>query len=116
MSSISYQPLVRSRRQIRLIVLKDPDGGPNTANSPLKCEMITTSLDLYGVKYQTYPAYRVKKTRNALARSFLDDQSYSKDFYAVSYVWGDPAAVRYIEINGIAAKIGANLYAALHSI
>ena len=77
MSSIPYQPLVRSRREIRLIVLKDPDGGPNTANSPLKCEMITTSLDLYGVKNQSYPAYRVKKFRNALARSFLDDQSCS---------------------------------------
>lgn len=116
MSSIPYQPLVRSRREIRLIVLKDPDGGPNTANSPLKCEMITTSLDLYGVKDESYPIYRVKELRNVLARSFLDDQAYSKHFYAVSYVWGDPAAVCDIEINGIAAKIGASLYAALHSI
>ena len=116
MSSIPYRPLVRSRREIRLIVLKDPDGGPNTTKSPLKCEMITTSLDLYGVKNQSYPVYRAKKFRNALTRSFLDDQSYSKDFYAISYVWGDPAAVCDIEINEIAAKIGASLYAALHSI
>ena len=116
MSSIPYQPLFRSRREVRLIVLKDVDGGPNTADSRLKCEMITTSLDCYKVKLSNYPAYGVKKLRNALARSFLDDQPYSKDFYAVSYVWGDPAAVCDIEINGTAAKIGASLYAALHSI
>lgn len=116
MTSIPYQPLFRSRREIRLIVLKDLDGGPNTADSPLKCEMITTSLDLYKAPLSNYPAYVVKKLGNALARSFLDDQSYSKDFYAVSYVWGDPAAVCDIEINGIACKIGASLYATLHSI
>ncbi|PMD60919.1 heterokaryon incompatibility, partial [Hyaloscypha bicolor E] len=37
-------------------------------------------------------------------------------FYALSYVWGDPAAVCDLEINGTAAKIGENLHAALHSI
>lgn len=119
MSNIPYQPLVRSRREIRLIVLKDigsATSGPNTADSPLKCETITTSLDLYKVPLSNYPAHRVNKLRNALARTFLDDQPYSKDFYAVSYVWGDPAAVCDVEINGTAAKIGASLYAALHSI
>ena len=116
MSSIPYQPLFQSRREVRLIVLKDVNGGPNTADSRLKCEMITTSLDFYKVRDSNYPAYRVKRLRNALASSFLDDQPYSKDFYAVSYVWGDPAAVDDIEINGAVAKIGANLYAALHSI
>lgn len=115
MSNIPYQPLIRSRREIRLIVLKDMDGGPNTADSLLKCEMITTSLDLYKVPFSNYPAYGVQKLLNALTRSFLDGQSYSKDFYAVSYAWGDPAAVCDIEINGTAVKIGASLYAALHS-
>lgn len=119
MSNIPYQPLVRSRQEVRLIVLQDIDStasGPNTPDSPLKCELITTSLGLYNVPDANYLAHRVNKLRNALARAFLDDQPCSKDFYAVSYVWGDPAAVCDIEINGTAAKIGASLYAALHSI
>lgn len=54
MSSVPYQPLTRSRWEIRLVILKDVDGGLNTADSSVKCEMITTSRnDL---------AYRVKKT------------------------------------------------------
>lgn len=119
MSNVPYQQLVRSRREIRLIILEDIDSAaswPNTADSPLRCEMITTSLDLYKVPLSNYPAHGVNKLRNALARYFLDDQPFSKEFFAVSYVWGDPAAVCEIEINGTAAKIGASLYAAFNSI
>lgn len=119
MSNIPYQPLVRSRREIRLLILEDIDSAAswqNTADSPLKCEMITTSLDLYKVPLSNYHAHGVSKLRNALARYFLDDQPFSKEPFAVSYVWGDPAAVCEIEINGTAAKIGASLYAALNSI
>lgn len=119
MSGVPYQPLVQSKREIRLIILKDTDNAdstPNTADSPLKCEMITTSLDLYKVPLSGYAAHGANKLRNALARSFIDDRPYSKEFYAVSYVWGDLAAECDVEINGTAAKIGANLCAALHSI
>lgn len=90
--------------------LKDADGGLNTVNSSLKCEMITTSQNFYKVPASNYLAYRVKKIRNALTRSFLHDQSYSKDFYAESYVWGDPAAICDIEINEVVGKMGANLW------
>jgi hypothetical protein len=119
MSDIPYQPLDRSRREIRLIVLNDIEnttGGTNTADLPLKCELITRSLDLYKEPFSNYPTHGVNKLRNALARSFLKDQPYSRDFYALSYRWGDPAAVCDFEINGTAAKIGASLHAALHSI
>jgi hypothetical protein len=78
--------------------------------------MITTSLNLYKVLDSNAPTYAVNNLRNTLARAFLDDQPYSKDFYALSYVWGDSAAVCDVEINGVAAMIGANLYAALHAI
>ena len=78
--------------------------------------MINTSLDLYKVLHSSAPTYAVNELRNTLARAVLDEQPYSKDIYALSYVWGDPAAVCDVEINGIAAKIGANLYAALHAI
>ena len=119
MSDIPYQPLDRNRREIRLIVLNNINnttGGPNTVDLPLKCELITTSLNLYKEPFSNYPAHGVNKLRNALARSFLKEQPYSRDFYALSYVWGDPAPVCDFEINGTTVKIGASLYAALHSI
>jgi hypothetical protein len=119
MSNVPYQPLDRSRREIRLLILNDVGNTANlsnTADLPLKCELITTSLDLYKVALSNYTAYEVNKLRNALVRSFLKDRPYSREFYALSYVWGDPAAVCDLEINGTAAKIGENLHAALHSI
>jgi hypothetical protein len=119
MSNVPYQPLDRSRREIRLIILKDVENTANpsnTADLPLKCELIATSLDLYKVLHSNYSAYEVNKLRNALARSFLKGQPYSREFYALSYVWGDPAAVCDLEINGTPAKIGASLHAALQSI
>ncbi|KAJ9652678.1 hypothetical protein H2198_008081 [Neophaeococcomyces mojaviensis] len=119
MSNIPYQPLIQSRREIRLVILEDIDNAtsrPNIPDSPLKCEMITTSLDLYKIPLSNYPAHGVNKLRNALARYFLDDQPFSKEFFAVSYVWGNPAAVCETEINGTAARIGESLHAALSSI
>jgi len=119
MSTISYQPLDRSKQEIRLIVLEDmstTDNGSNMANAPPKCQMIITSLDLYKERRGHIVAHGANKLVNAFARTFLEDQPYSKDFYALSYVWGDPAAVCDVEINGTATKIGANLYAALQTI
>ena len=119
MPNILYQPLDRNTREIRLIVLKDLENTAsctNAADLPLKCELITTSLDLYKEPLRNYPAHGVNKLRNALTRSLIKDRPYSRDFYALSYVWGDPAAVCDIDINDTAAKIGANLHAALHSI
>lgn len=119
MSNTLHQPLDRSKREIRLIVIKDLDNAASrsrTADLPLKCELITTSLDLYKESLRSYPAHGVNKLRNALVRSFLKDQPYSKEFYALSYVWGDPAAVCDLEINGKAVNIGASLHAALLSI
>jgi hypothetical protein len=89
MSDILYQPLDQNRREIRLVILNDvgnTTNGPNVVDLPLKCELITTSLDLYTEPFSNYPTYGVNKLRNALARSFLKDQPYSRDFYALSYV------------------------------
>jgi len=118
MPNIPYQPLDRNRRETRLVVLKDLEtttSRTNTAELPLKCKLITTSLDLFKEPLRNYLAYGANKLRNALTRS-LKDQSYSKDFYALSYVWGDPAEVCNIDIDGTAVKINANLHAALRSI
>jgi hypothetical protein len=120
MSNVPYQLLDRSKQEIRLIVLQDTDsvdaGGLRGARSSLKCELIVTSLSLYKVEQSNYAAHKANEVRNALARTRLDEQSFSKHFYALSYVWGDPSATCDIEVNGQAAKIGANLYAALESI
>ena len=51
-----------------------------------------------------------------MARTILKDQPYSGEFYALSYVWGDPAAIYDLEMNGTIVKIGASLHAALHAI
>lgn len=119
MPSFPYQALDQNKREIRLIVLDDPElaiTGPNTTLSPLKCRLITTSLNLYKELAHSPPMYEVNRLRNALARTFLKDQPYSEAFYALSYVWGDPAEQRDLEVNGKTVKIGANLHAALSSI
>jgi Heterokaryon incompatibility protein (HET) len=122
MSEVPNQPLDRSRREIRLVVLKDNDDtfnrskASNTPNPPLRCELIVTSLDLYKEPLRNYPVHEIDKVRNALARKLLENQPISREFYALSYVWGDPASVCDLEINGKATKIGVNLHAALHSI
>jgi hypothetical protein len=74
MSNVPFQPLDRSRREIHLIVLSDAEhlaSESNTADSPLKCELITTSLDLYKEPLRSYSAHGVNTLRNALARTFL---------------------------------------------
>lgn len=116
MSTILYQPLNQSKQEIRLIVIEDTStagNGSNIATPPLKCQLITTSLNLYQERIGNYVAHGVNKLRNSFVRR---GQPYSRDFYALSYVWGDPAAVCDIAINGTTTKIGANLYAALQSI
>jgi heterokaryon incompatibility protein (HET) len=119
MANIQYQPLDRSKREIRLIVLSDAEdtkSGSSLVNESLKCDLIATSLDLYKEPLRNSPAHGVNVLRNALARTFLKNQPYSREFYALSYVWGDPAAICDIEINGNLVKIGASLHAALSSI
>jgi hypothetical protein len=120
MSNVPYQPLDRNKQDIRLIALQHTSsidaGGLRGARSSLKCKLIVTSLSLYKVEQNNYAAHKANEVRNALSRTLQDNQPYSKDFYALSYVWGDPSATCDVEVNGQAAKIGANLYAALQSI
>jgi hypothetical protein len=114
MPNFKYQPLDRDNREIRLIILEDRDG--NALDLPLKCKFVTTTLNLYKEPLNDYPAYEVNKLRNAIVRSALKAQPYSEEFYALSYVWGNPEATHDIEINGTTAQISANLHAALISV
>lgn len=121
MSGYPYKALDSKKRQIRLIVLEDGDRTSrrtSVSDSLLRFSMIVTSLELYKDPPWHYhlPVNELNQMRNAFTRTFLSDQPFSKDFYALSYVWGDPAAVCDIKIDGMSVKIGANLYAALQSI
>ncbi|KAF2809800.1 uncharacterized protein BDZ99DRAFT_532506, partial [Mytilinidion resinicola] len=90
MAAFQYQPLDRSRKEIRLLILEDPPN-PSRAifrSTTLKCRMIHTSL-----RFSPRP-----------------------DYYALSYVWGDPTPVINIEIDGKHTKITKNLAEALGSI
>ncbi len=116
MSNIPYKPLDRRNQDIRLIVLQDAHASSTDPAAYLSCQLIVTSLALYPVEQRSFTVHKVDSARNLLARTSLDSQPFSHDFYALSYVWGDTAAICDIEINGQPAKIGANLHAALQAI
>lgn len=141
MSGIVYQPLNRAQREIRLILLDDGNeaidgGGGGAARTPLRCQLITTSLAFYSTKsdddivdmamavmvmsmsgsrptlllglYKLLKFVRLAVTRITKRKP----ASYS----ALSYVWGDPKCVCDIEVNGKVAKITKTLAEALQSI
>jgi len=76
MLAFPYQPLDRSKRKTRLIVLEDMSDagdGLNIANTTPKCQMITISLDLYTERRGHKIAHGVNKLVNAFARTLLED-------------------------------------------
>jgi hypothetical protein len=112
-----YQRLEKSRREIRLIVIKDDAVRPEdtlTSDSEveLNLSLITTSLE----HYRAYPAQTLNTMYNAIDRILIKDEAFTNDFYALSYVWGDPSRTCRIRVNGELVNVGQNLHAALLSI
>ncbi|KAH0843783.1 hypothetical protein AYO21_07921 [Fonsecaea monophora] len=136
MSGNFYQPLNRSRREIRLILLHNDDQGlesRDSPNSPLRCQLITTSLTFYDTKfdidarevlsaaspqinglYTLYALYKLFRFAQRNVPRIL--QQKPSRFYALSYVWGDPTRLSDIEVNGQVARIPENLAEGLRSI
>ena len=118
MFRVPYEPLDKTKSEIRLIQLKDVDEVENTGpptGSPLKCQLIKTSLKLYTRYYS--PIVRDGNTlRQSMARIAFSKTKFPQPFYALSYVWGDPTAACDININGEMARIPRNLNEALLSI
>jgi hypothetical protein len=136
MSGIAYQPLNRARREIRLLNLDNSDetiedGGMD--GTPLRCQLVTTSLVLYNTK--THPELVNDPIMQLLLSRFpiclmlgylllkivrstrpLIAQGKPISYNALSYVWGDPECVCDIEVNGKVAKITKSLAEALQSI
>lgn len=127
MSGIAYEPLDRTRREIRLLVLENlskDKKGKYQAEQPLRCKFLKTSLALHSTRFENH-MMAGKPTGlktlvwglNQTQKSFRQ-MAFQKPaaYFALSYAWGDSARVCDIEIDGFPAKIPRNLAEALWSI
>lgn len=140
MAGIVYQPLNRAQREIRLIILESDNeiiSCEGARSTPLRCQLITTSLAFYnrtfdddikakiklelavagGLEnpvYLLWELYELQKFMRRRVPQILQRKPAS--YVALSYIWGDPEYSHDVEVNGKIAKITKNLAEALHSI
>ncbi|ERF70767.1 hypothetical protein EPUS_05119 [Endocarpon pusillum Z07020] len=127
MPGIIYQPLNHKRREIRLLILKSsvtdqPGESSNDRDQPIQYSFHITSLALYSNKFESdifnnsgigTAAWGLNELQKFVRRAAGQKPA---GYTALSYVWGDPACVCDVEIDGQQVKIPRNLFEALTSV
>src|ERR1700733_7946680 len=100
MSTFQYELLDRSTNQFRLLILEGAASPGKGKLATLRCQIVVTSLDLY-IEHNADPLlYHFNALKLLISQKFLQNSTFSRPFYALSYVWGDPTLCREIEVNG----------------